>query len=558
MPNSMRNCCAAAVWICFFFSATAQAVGEPVQSGPAGQGRAWNILWISAEDLSPDLGCYGDKYAISPTIDSLAAQGGRWTRAFSVAPVCAPSRSSIITGMYPTTIGSLHMRNKCVPPPEVKCFTEYLRAAGYFCTNNVKTDYQFDPPATAWDEVSAKAHWRNRPDKNPPFFAVFNVTPTHESQIRLDDDAFAKRTAELKPEERHDPAGAKLPAYYPESPVIRRDWARYHDLITAMDKQAAALLKQLEEDGLADRTIVFFWGDHGRGLPRSKRWPYDSGTHVPLIVRWPGMIKPGTVVTELVTLMDLGPSLLKVAGLKVPGHMQARAFLDASGIIQPEKGSERKYVFAHRDRMDETYDMIRSARDERFRYVRNFQPRKPYAQYIDYMEQMPTMREWRRMNKEGLLSGPPALFFQPEKPKHELYDTLSDPYEVQNLAADPQYRDVLKRMKNALVDWMDDAGDLGRLPEPALNEQMRPGGKVQATADVSIAMTKASADPNKRLITLACPTPGSSIAWRLAGDPPRRWRLYTGPVELKVGETLSAKACRIGFIDSEVARRGVE
>lgn len=543
---------------CFLASLCIHSARPNLQAEAENQRKPWNILWISAEDLSPDLGCYGDVYARSPRIDKLASEGARWTRAFSVTPVCAPSRSSIITGMYPTTIGSLHMRNKCVPPPEVKCFTEYLRAAGYYCTNNSKTDYQFDPPQTAWDESSTKAHWRNRSDKNQPFFAVFNLITTHESQIRLEDDAFAKQTATLTESERHDPAKAKLPAYYPDSPVIRRDWARYHDLITTMDKQAADLLEQLEQDGLASNTIVFFWGDHGRGLPRGKRWTYDSGTHVPLIVRWPGVIKPGTVVDELVTLMDLGPSLLKIAGLDVPKHMQAKAFLDRNGVIKPPKGEERKYVFAHRDRMDETYDMIRSARDERFRYVRNFQPRKPYAQYIDYMEQMPTMREWRRMNKEGLLSGPTALFFQPEKPKHELYDTLADPDEVNNLAADPQYRDVLKRMKKALDAWMTDSGDLGFLPEPALNEKMRPGGIVQKTADVKITVQKPSDDSKIQKITLECPTPGASIAWRLETDPKGRWRLYTKPLELPMAAHFTAKACRIGFSESETARLKLE
>ncbi len=527
-----------------------------------GKQKPWNILWISTEDLSPDLGCYGDTYARSPHIDRLAGEGARWTRAFSVAPVCAPSRSSIITGMYPTTIGSLHMRNKCVPPAEVKCFTEYLRAAGYFCTNNSKTDYQFEPPVTAWDINSTKAHWRNRPDKDQPFFAVFNLTTTHESQIRLDDEAFAKRTMSLDAGQRHDPSKAKLPSYYPESEVIRTDWARYHDLITAMDKQLADLLRELAEDGLADRTVVFFWGDHGRGLPRSKRWPYDSGTRVPLIVRWPGVIAPGSVVEDLVTLMDLGPSVLLIAGLDVPNHMQAKAFLDKSGIIRPVASQSREYVFAHRDRMDETYDMIRSARDKQFRYVHNFQPRKPYAQYIDYMEQMPTMREWRRLNKEGKLSGPSALFFQPEKPKHELYDTLADPDEVHNLAGDPQYRDVLKRMKRAVDQWMDQAGDLGVLPEPSLNERMRPGGIVQETLPVEMKPLKPEGGIpeglSKGLIRLQCATPGASIGWRLASDLPGRWRLYTGPIAVKSGEKLLAKACRIGYQESLVSSQIVD
>src|SRR5688572_19760555 len=217
----------------------------------ASNGDRPNILWISAEDLSPDLGCYGDAYARTPNLDRLAREGARFTNAFAVTPVCAPSRSSIITGMYPTTIGTLHMRSKGVPPPYVKCFTEYLRARGYYCTNNAKTDYNFDPPLTAWDESSGRAHWRNRA-KGQPFFAVFNLNTTHESQIRTPPEAFARNTRALTSEERHDPAKATLPPYYPDTPLVRNDWARYHDLVTAMDRQAADLLKQLEEDGLAE------------------------------------------------------------------------------------------------------------------------------------------------------------------------------------------------------------------------------------------------------------------------------------------------------------------
>lgn len=507
--------------------------------------KRWNIVWISTEDISPDLGCYGDSYAVTPNLDKFATQSARWTRAFSVAPVCAPSRSSIITGMYPNSIGSMHMRNKAVPPPEVKCFTEYLRAAGYYCTNNSKTDYQFDVPATAWDESSNKAHWRNRPRKDQPFMSVFNFTTTHESQIRLDDPAFAKRTESLSEAERHDPAKAKLPAYYPDTPIVRNDWARYYDLITVMDKQFAKVLEELEADGLADSTVVFFWGDHGRGLPRSKRWPYDSGTRVPLMVRWPGKIKAGTVVDDLVTLMDLGPTVLNIAGLEVPKHMQARAFLNANGITH----DGRQYVFAHRDRMDETYDMIRAARDDRFRYVHNFQHRKPYAQFIAYMEEMPTMQEWRRLNKEGLLSGPNALFFQPEKPKEELYDINADPDEVKNLAADPRYRDVVIRMRKAVKGWMDDIKDLGFVPEPTLNEQFRPGG-VQKVTDDLIVSRQESGGTHK--IALSCPTAGASIAWRLQSDPAKSWRVYTGPIEIKEGDKIRAKAGRIGYKDSAV------
>ena len=230
-----------------------------------------NILWITTEDMSPDLGCYGDSEARTPNLDRFASEGARFSNAFSISGVCAPSRSALITGMYPTSIGTHHMRSKGVPPPDVKCFTEYLLAAGYYCSNNVKTDYNFDPPLTAWDESSRKAHWRGRAE-GQPFFSVINFTVTHESRIRAEPERFARLTAALTPEDRHDPAKAQLPPYYPDDPIVRRDWANYYDLITAMDYKVGELLAQLEEDGLADNTIVFFYGDHGRGLPRAKRW----------------------------------------------------------------------------------------------------------------------------------------------------------------------------------------------------------------------------------------------------------------------------------------------
>jgi len=522
-----------------------------------------NILWISAEDLSPDLGCYGDLYARTPNLDRLAGQGARFTNAFATTPVCAPSRSAIITGMYPTTIGTHHMRSKGVPPPYVKAFTEYLRAAGYYCTNNVKTDYNFEappshtPPITIWDESSRQAHWRNR-EPGQPFFAVFNLTVTHESQIRTGAEEFARNTAALKPEDRHDPARAELPPYYPDTQITRNDWARYYDLITAMDIQVGNILKQLEEDGLADNTIVFFWGDHGRGLPRAKRWVYDSGIRVPLIIRWPGRIRPGSVRETLVSLLDLGPTVLSLAGVKIPAHMQGRAFLG------DQAAPERQYIFAHRDRMDEAYDMIRAVRDKRYKYIRNFYPARPYAQYIDYMEQMPTMQEMRRLNKEHhnalspnygkALTPAQQIFFLPEKPEEELYDTAADPHEVNNLAKSPQHQDTLKRMRQALEQWMKDTADLGLIPEPVLQERMRPGGVWAETAAPVIG--EAASSGASITVKITCSTEGASIAYTTEEGDNARWKLYSKELVLKRPVFIRARACRLGYKDSrEVARR---
>ncbi len=523
-----------------------------------------NILWISTEDISPDLGCYGDDYARAPTLDKLASEGARYTNAFSSAPVCAPSRSAIITGMYPTTIGSMHMRSKAVPPAGVKAFTESLRADGYYCTNNAKTDYNFEappshrPPDTVWDETSNKAHWRNRPDKGQPFFAVFNILVTHESQIRVSAEQYAKNTAALTPEQRHDPAKAKLPPYYPDTPIVRRDWANYADNITAMDYQVAALLKQLEDDGLADNTIVFFWGDHGRGLPRAKRWVYDSGIRVPLIVRWPGKLQAGMVSDDPVSLIDLGPTVLSIAGVKVPAHMQGQAFLG------DQKRAPRQYAFAHRDRMDESYDMMRSVSDKRYHYIRNFFPGRPYAQHIEYMEEMPTMKEMRRLYKDHMNALDPnygkamtpaqLLFFRPEKPPEELYDTTIDPHEINNLAASPQHQQVLKRMRAALDEWQKETKDLGLMPEAELRERMRPGGVWAKVEKPIISETATTSDSVK--LTITCPTEGASIAYTTEEGKNARWLLYTGELSLKHASVLRVKACRLGYLDSdEIVKR---
>ena len=532
------------------------------QGAPAAPARP-NIVWISAEDLSPDLGIYGNGYAAAPTLDQLAREGARFTHAFSSAPVCAPSRSAIITGMYPTTIGSMHMRSKAVPPPGVKAFTEYLRAAGYYCTNRSKTDYNFEappahrPPDTVWDESSEKAHWRNRPDPRQPFFSVFNIMTTHEGQIRLDETQFGGVTAVLDSSVRHDPARAVIPPYYPDTPLVRKDWARYYDLISVMDGQVKAILQQLEDDGLADRTIVFFWGDHGRGLPRAKRFVYDSGLRVPLIVRWPGTIAPDSVVDDLVSLMDLGPTVLALAGVPVPGHMQGRAFLG------PAKPPARELVFGHRDRMDEAYDMMRTVRDARFRYIKNFFPGRPYAQHIEYMEEMPTMREWRRRYKDHMNAVGPEygralnpiqlLFMAPEKPSEELYDLDTDPYEVRNLAGSPEHQSVLARMRQALEAWQKETGDLGLVPEAELRERMRPGGVWVRVAAPVVREARPRAGTVR--LTVTSETPGASFAYTTeAGDSPR-WKLSTGDLELPLPVSVRIKVCRLGYLDSEVVAR---
>jgi arylsulfatase A-like enzyme len=415
-----------------------------------------NIVWIVAEDLSPSLGCYADKDAITPNLDRLASEGARFTRCFTHAPVCAPSRSGLVTGMYPTTLGSHHMRSTLKNPPPT--FMEELRKAGYFVAWPGKTDFNFAPPKGMADTTQ---NWMTKAQLKEPFFAFINLNVTHESQIRVPKPKYETNTAKLKPTERRDPAKVTLPPYYPDAPEVRKDVATYHENVTAMDYQVGDILNWLDDKKLADSTVVFFFGDHGWGMSRGKRWVYDSGIHAPLIVRWPGHIKPGTVREDLVAFIDFAPTVLAIAGVNLPARMRGQPFL-SEGV------KERTYVFAARDRMDETFDRIRAVRDKRFKYIRNYYPELPYAQHINYMDEMPTLQVWRKWAAEEKLTGPQALFFAPTKPKEELYDTETDPHEIKNLAEEPAHADKLNELRTVLDHWVRETRDLGEVPESDL------------------------------------------------------------------------------------------
>ena len=418
-----------------------------------------NILWITCEDMSPHLGCYTPDSARTPHLDALAAEGAMYAQAFSVSGVCSASRSCLITGMYPSTLGTHHHRSDIPLPEEVRCFPEYLREAGYFCTNNAKTDYNFPPPPEAWDENGPEAHWRNRPDSEQPFFAVFNFMPTHEALIGTWEEDLPPSYRELMPDPRHDPDTVVLPPYYPDTPVIRRQWAHYLDLISVVDRQAQDLLDQLDEDGLTQNTVVFFYSDHGIGVPRGKRWLYDSGIQVPLIVRWPGQIQPGTIEDRLVSFVDFGPTVLSIAGIETPAPMQGLPFLG------PHAAEPRSHVYGIRDRMDERYDTCRAVRDDRYKYIRNYEPFRSYAQHLAYQEHWPFMREWRSEYEARRLPPEPGYFFAGRKPLEELYDLVADPHEVRNLATDPAHSDILNRLRARLDAWMDETDDLALVPE---------------------------------------------------------------------------------------------
>lgn len=410
-----------------------------------------NVLWLVSEDTSPYVGAYGDPVAATPTLDRLAAEGVRYRNAFSTSPVCAPSRFAIITGVHAESAGpAQHMRASGNIPAWLRGFPAYLRDAGVYCTNNAKTDYNAPIDMSAWDESSSSAHWRNRPD-GAPFFAVFNFETTHEI------NTFAPVPGATRPED------VRMPAYSPDTPTTRRDRAHYYDLMSVMDGQVAQRLQELEDAGLAEDTIVFYYGDHGGALLRSKRFCFDSGLRIPLIVRFPrkwthlAPAAAGSAVNAPVSLIDLAPTMLALYGLPVPDYMQSVPFAG-------NEATARRHAFSGRNRMDERYDMQRTVRDERFRYIRNYMPHLIYGQHLWFMWGQPGYRDWEQLHIDGQLDEVTGRFWR-TKPTEELYDLDTDPDEVHNLAGDPHYAGVLNRMRTALDRHMLAVNDNGFIPE---------------------------------------------------------------------------------------------
>lgn len=441
-----------AFWMC-----APVASASPVQERP-------NILWITCEDLSPHLRCFGDMQAHTPHLDRLAAQGVRYTRAYATAPVCTPARSTLITGVYASSQGTQHLRGTQPLSKQLRCFTEILREAGYYCSNNVKEDYNFPTPQTAWDDSSETAHWRGRqPDQ--PFFSIFNFMTTHQSRTRYGREELAQAQATLPADQRCQPEDLTLPPYYPDTPEVRVNLAALYTQVTLMDRQAGEILAQLEADGLSDNTIVFFYSDHGDGLPRGKRWLHDTGTHVPFILRFPPKFKhgtpgaPGSQTAEGIAFVDFAPTVLSLAGLTPPTAMQGRAFLG------PRRQPEPTYLFGIRDRVDEVLELSRSVRKGRYLYIRNFYPHRPRMQRSFFSEITPLRQVLRARAAQGTLKGHEAWLMQPAVPPEELYDSQADPLQFNNLASNPQHRDLIHEMRAALADWIIETQDTAFMPE---------------------------------------------------------------------------------------------
>ena len=436
-----------------------------------------NILWLTCEDTSTTIGCYGDSYAATPNIDALAARGIRYSNAYATAPVCSPARSCIATGIHAGSLGTQHLRRNVQIPAHIRCMSENLRKAGYYCTNNSKQDYQFKTPDGTWDESSRNAHWKNRPE-GKPFFAIFNDTRSHQSKTRYVGAQLKDVNESLPKHLRHDPAKAPLPPYYPDTPIIRENVAAYYNQVSIIDQTVGEHLQALEDAGIADNTIVFFYSDHGGGIPRGKRWLHYNGVRVPFVVYLPeryrhlAATKPGTTCDQLISFADLAPTILNLLGMPIPKHMQGTPFLGQD--IKPQKT-----VFASRDRVDEVILCSRTVIDGKYQYIRNFMPHRPRMPLSDYSERTPIRQEIRRLYRAGDLTGQDAWLAALTTPAEELYDVTNDPHEMNSLlarrspkgeagAGSAKHQAALKRLRSALYDKMVSVRDTGLWPESEL------------------------------------------------------------------------------------------
>jgi len=521
-----------------------------------------NVIWISCEDMGPVLGTYGVDEISTPNIDKLASEGIKYTNAYSTVGVCAPSRFSIITGMYPARLGAHNMRSgsfytykdpdklsyiqnkgvldksginvpeyEVVTPTNIKAFTEYLRDENYYCINNNKCDYQFNSPFTAWDEVSETVSYKDTPE-NTPFFYVKNLMVTHESRIWLRKDEPITVDKDI----------LKIPAYYPDIPEVRNDIAIKYSNIQEMDRQVGEIINDLKKSNLLDNTIIFFWSDHGGNLLRQKRAVGNSGLKVPLIVRFPNGFRAGEIDDRIVSLMDLGPTTMSLLGIDPP------SFLDGKPFLGEFKTKPRNYAFGSADRFDESTDMQRSVIDGRFVYIKNFIPELPLIYRNKYREQISMNKKIIKMSNDNELTGDANYIFMKTKKNEELYDLKYDPYEVNNIADNSEYRDKLYELRDALNSWQNEIDDKGFINESELINQFWPNMIQPITKSVKINILD-----NK--VSLKSDTEGASIGYQIdAQIGSRNWNLYNKPFSLLSNQKLATRAIKIGYKASIITK----
>ncbi|EAR01797.1 sulfatase [Maribacter sp. HTCC2170] len=507
------------------------------------ENRPPNIIWLVAEDQSPDFfPMYGDSTISLPNIESLATDGVIFDNAFSPVPVCAPARSALITGMYPTTLGTHNMRTykawgneneptikipnySPIAPDGVKMFTEYLRKEGYYCANGPKEDYNFAKTEGSWDESSKDRHWKNRkPDQ--PFFTVFNFGVCHESQIwkRRKDSLFV------------DPMEVPVPPYFPDTDVVRHDLAVNYSNLKRLDDQIGVVIQQLKEDGLYENSIIFFYGDHGGPFPRHKRALYDTGIKVPLTIKFPKNDNAGSRDDRLISFIDFAPTVLSLAEIEPPKVMQGKAQLGEFEVTK-----KPGYTFHSSDRFDELYDRLRAVRSKRYKYIKSFDTEISHAIPVSYREQMPMMNELRKLYAQGLLNDEQAFWLNDTKPEEELYDLKNDPYELNNLVGHQEFGDTLRVMRNVLKEWIDKTKDLGQFAETDLIEKWIPNGKQPQLPPLEM-------EENDKGIRLISKKADATIVWKHPKD--TVWNIYDNLISK--GVEFEAKAGRIGYQESEL------
>ena len=514
-----------------------------------------NILWLVAEDMSSNIPAFGDTTIVTPTLDRLASEGICYDNFFTPAPVCAPARSAIITGMYPNHIGSNHMRTgpwyagrpnpevltsyaqymptgivpyEATPEAGVRMFTEYLRAEGYYTSNHAKEDYQFVKTHVAWDQSGRDAHWRNRAE-GQPFFAVFNFGVTHESRI------WAKKADSLWVDPQLQ---VPVPPYLPDTEIGKQDVRRMYSNILEMDAQIGQVLAELEQDGLLDSTIVMWYTDHGGPLPRQKRSLHDSGIKVPLIVRFPGATGGGTRDHRMTSFIDLAPTILSLADIPTPEQMDGTAFLG-----KYIRAHEPQHVYAAADRFDAAYDQSRAVRDRQYKYIRHYQPDRSMYLPVAYRDQMDIMQELHRLREQGKLTAQQQLWFRDVRPKEELFDVSRDPHEINDLSTDPAYQQKLEELRQLNDQFVREIADKGLLPETQLLQDSWPELLQPETAAPTWSVRNDS-------LLLSCTTPGASLGyqWTIQGQSTANtWHIYTHPVPLSGRTSITVMADRIGF-----------
>jgi N-sulfoglucosamine sulfohydrolase len=511
-----------------------------------------NILLIMAEDMSARVGAFGDSVAVTPNLDRLASTSIRYPNTFTTAGVCAPSRAAHILAVHQSSVGAQHMRTRSfkespyrsVPPAHIKAYPELLRRQGYYTFTSSKLDYQFSNtsagsgPFSIWDYEGGQPTWHGRAE-GQPFYGFITIKQSHEGQMFpntvASNNATGTRSQVVNPDQ------VLLPPYYPDHAAIRADIAQHYNNIFTMDQMVGKLLRQLEEDGLADNTIVIWTTDHGDGLPRGKREIYDSGIKVPLMVHWPTSLKPagvnsGSTDKKLISFVDIGPSVLTLAGLPVPDYMHG------SGQLVPGASPKRDYIYAAKDRLDGFNFRERAVRDGQFKYIVNLLPGMPGATHIAYRDQLLSMQTLWQQFTAGKLNAAQRFWFEP-RPAEELYDIVADPYEINNLIDSADYAATLARMRDALTDWRSAIADYSETAELQMAKEFWPDGEQPVTQAPQISINKAG----KASIVPAAAN--DSVGYRINGG---AWKLYSKPLLLPNSATVEAKSVRYGWAESSV------